>query len=280
MRDKSIIEVAMGLFNSKGISETSIDEIVKSCKISKATFYKLFKSKEELVGAMAINLKEEFVESIVQIEEDKQKDSREVLASIIVKTIEFVNSSMPFYTQVVEGYSAINGESTKKVRRYIREFIINEYYKSVVKAYGASSNTWDIVFAVDSLVHQFNYIYKINGTNISLKEHGGYIISVLDLVSRGINGQDFKVTRDTLLASNSINPINDNREELLVEVTDLKVLSTDMSENIIEAINIIEEEIISEKYKSVILEGMLMFIEVESLLQNSVSKIRRIIKRM
>lgn len=50
-KERLIIEMAMKLFATKGMSATSVQEIVTACGISKGAFYLYFKSKDELLLA-------------------------------------------------------------------------------------------------------------------------------------------------------------------------------------------------------------------------------------
>lgn len=44
-----IIDASIYLFSNKGFASTSVQDIATKCNISKATIYKFFKSKEEIL---------------------------------------------------------------------------------------------------------------------------------------------------------------------------------------------------------------------------------------
>ncbi|MEF9953519.1 MAG: TetR/AcrR family transcriptional regulator [Clostridium sp.] len=278
-KKRAIIDVAIGCFNSKVVGETSIDEIVKGCRISKATFYKYFKNKEDLIGDMLISLKNQFLEEILEIEKSGN-DSRDILVEKIVKTINFINVSIPFYTQVIEGFQTINGENANNVRVEIRNIIINEYYNSVVEVYGKSNNTWDMVFAVDSFVHQFNFIHKLNSINPDINKHGEYILNILDLLNKELDVNNSFVDKDIFFASGYETRELTLKQRVLEDINSLKLRGNNLGDNIIEAINIIEDEIKGDRYTSVILEGMLMYIESNPNISEEINKIREMISRM
>ena len=52
-KSSSMLEAAHELFTSKGVNETSIDDIVKKAKVAKGTFYLYFKDKYDLVDRIA-----------------------------------------------------------------------------------------------------------------------------------------------------------------------------------------------------------------------------------
>ena len=59
VRKAEILKIAGTLFQSQGYALTSVDEIVRQADIAKGTFYYYFKSKEEVLEAIIIDIVEE-----------------------------------------------------------------------------------------------------------------------------------------------------------------------------------------------------------------------------
>ncbi len=69
-RDKAtsrdtIEECAIGLFQSKGVEKTSVNEIVKKAGIAKGTFYLYFKDKDDLVDTVISRYTREFLDQVI-----------------------------------------------------------------------------------------------------------------------------------------------------------------------------------------------------------------------
>jgi AcrR family transcriptional regulator len=62
MKRKSLIHTAKDLFFKYGIKRVTIEEICKEANVSKMTFYKHFKNKNELVKTMIIQITDEALE--------------------------------------------------------------------------------------------------------------------------------------------------------------------------------------------------------------------------
>jgi AcrR family transcriptional regulator len=60
-----IEECAIGLFQSKGVANTSINEIVKNAGIAKGTFYLYFKDKDDLVDSVINRYTKEFLDQVI-----------------------------------------------------------------------------------------------------------------------------------------------------------------------------------------------------------------------
>lgn len=51
-----ILVAAKGLFFNQGVTKTTVEEIVKESRVSKATFYKYFRSKDDIIEGLLISM--------------------------------------------------------------------------------------------------------------------------------------------------------------------------------------------------------------------------------
>lgn len=80
---KKILEQSIILFESKGFSETSIQDIVDAVKVTKGTFYYYFKSKEELLMDIHLRYISDIVQRQKEIVDDTAKDSKAKLYEVV-----------------------------------------------------------------------------------------------------------------------------------------------------------------------------------------------------
>ena len=66
-----IIQKSKELFSTKGIEQTSIEDITKACKISKGAFYLSFKSKDALMLAIVDSIIREVIVHIQQLNDEE-----------------------------------------------------------------------------------------------------------------------------------------------------------------------------------------------------------------
>ena len=83
VRRAEILGVAEHLFEVKGFSKTSVDEIVRRAGIAKGTFYHYFKSKEEVLDALTQQLVCEMVRHCEAIADRQDLGAVGKLAAII-----------------------------------------------------------------------------------------------------------------------------------------------------------------------------------------------------
>ncbi|TCS77144.1 TetR/AcrR family transcriptional regulator [Pectinatus cerevisiiphilus] len=82
---KTIIESATKLFAEKGLSETSIADIMKEAQLGLGTFYNYFDSKESLLKELLNKMAEDIRSSFATISQTKETYT-EILESVIAQT--------------------------------------------------------------------------------------------------------------------------------------------------------------------------------------------------
>ncbi|TLS38289.1 TetR/AcrR family transcriptional regulator [Pseudalkalibacillus caeni] len=85
-----IIEKSLQLFETKGFSETSIQDIVDEMGVTKGTFYYYFKSKKQLLMDIHTMYISELLKMQTEIMNNSEKDAKEKIkgiVSILVKSI-------------------------------------------------------------------------------------------------------------------------------------------------------------------------------------------------
>jgi AcrR family transcriptional regulator len=84
---EKIIAASIALFEQKGFSETSIQDIVDMLGVTKGTFYYYFKSKEELLMDIHLRYIEGLLENQKRIMEDSAKTIKEKVFEIVYMLI-------------------------------------------------------------------------------------------------------------------------------------------------------------------------------------------------
>jgi AcrR family transcriptional regulator len=90
-----ITEQSIRLFEKKGFTETSIQDIVDSLGVTKGTFYYYFSSKEELLMDIHINYIDDLIQRQEKILSDELKNCKEKLYEIALMLISNIESKGP-----------------------------------------------------------------------------------------------------------------------------------------------------------------------------------------
>jgi AcrR family transcriptional regulator len=121
---KKIIETSIELFDQKGFTETSVQDIVESIGVTKGTFYYYFKSKEELLKDICLTYIEDLVRQQEQILEDPNKDCTAKLYDIVYMLIHNIKTqrrSARIFFREMRHLNKLHLEEIKAKRRVFRE---------------------------------------------------------------------------------------------------------------------------------------------------------------
>lgn len=83
-RKNEILDIAERLFNEKGYSQTTVEDIMKECSIAKGTLYYHFKGKEEILSAV-------IERQIGRQEETMQRIAEDTSISVVEKLIQVIH---------------------------------------------------------------------------------------------------------------------------------------------------------------------------------------------
>ncbi|PLT28224.1 TetR/AcrR family transcriptional regulator [Peribacillus deserti] len=131
MKDK-ITAAAISLFDKKGFSETSIQDIVESLSVTKGTFYYYFSSKEELLKDIHLGYIDELVarqESIIHLENQNSKDKLFQIVYMLIHDIKDHGASAKVFSREIRHLSEENYQIITQKRDQFRfniEYLLKE----------------------------------------------------------------------------------------------------------------------------------------------------------
>ncbi|MBJ9719771.1 helix-turn-helix domain-containing protein [Acinetobacter pittii] len=158
-----VINKSIDLFHHRGFHTVGVDRIVKECKITKATFYNFFRSKERFIEICLIVQKERLKEKVVSIVEYAQGTS----ATDKLKQLYFLHTDVEGMYYLL--FKAMFETKLSYPKAYItavryRTWLLNEIYSQLIKL------KTDATFQDAKL-----FLYMIEGAIIQLLSSDGAI---------------------------------------------------------------------------------------------------------
>ena len=281
-----IIQVAQKYFNDHGVRYTSIDDIVKECKISKSTFYKYFPTKEDLVLEILDYLNKNFSNSSVLIDTDDTKTPIEKLKEKIKLVLDYLKCNQSFNSHILGEFSEIKGIPILKIKSQIKSNIINSYKTPLILVYGEDINPflWELIFVIDSIVHEFNLVMKINKRNIGVDYIFEFINRQINLnienlkQNKSIINKNIFYSIDEIGESNYKDSIKDAFLNVLYSIKEC--IKLDKNEKLSEAVVKIEEEFNLGNYNSLTMDAMIAYLEKQESLKEYTKKLNRLIAKL
>ncbi|MDS9471592.1 TetR/AcrR family transcriptional regulator [Sporosarcina pasteurii] len=120
---QEITKHSVKLFQEKGFSETSIQDIVDSLGVTKGTFYYYFKSKEQLLMDIHLRYIDELLDFQKEIIENEQtcRDKVVKIVGLIIGDIKSQRANGRVYFREMRNLKADNAEIIKAKRSEFRE---------------------------------------------------------------------------------------------------------------------------------------------------------------
>ncbi|MGL4874175.1 MAG: TetR/AcrR family transcriptional regulator [Clostridium sp.] len=177
LHDKKIdiINASIHLFSEKGFSQTSVQDIATFCNISKATIYKIFKSKEDILISIIKYVNKQTFLAIENVDLELNKDGSLTLEKKLTIFFEHLYKKRNFSIMIYENQNLLKNPKFENIILENRSFILKWYKKVLLDAFGPIIQPiiLDIVFATMGMIKEFNYIFivretiSINFNNIS-----------------------------------------------------------------------------------------------------------------
>ncbi|MER2107555.1 MAG: TetR/AcrR family transcriptional regulator [Solibacillus sp.] len=181
-----IIKESIDLFDKKGFSKTSIQDIVDTIGVTKGTFYYYFKSKQELLMDIHLNYIKELLseqEVILNDEYLSNKVKMHKLIYLIIKDIKIHGKSARVFNRE---FRHLDDKQLKLVNDYRKKFRINLqrlFEEGIEKGEFRNDLRSDIViFGVLGMVNRSHNWYNPDG-EVSEEE---LVSTYMDIILNGI----------------------------------------------------------------------------------------------
>ncbi len=283
IKQELIMNVAQKCFNSYGIKYTSIDDIVKECKISKSTFYKCFSTKENLVGEMLNYSSNKFLNQSILIDEDNQKTPKEKLKEKINIILDYLESNRYFNLHILGSFSEINGKPVEEIKSTIKSRLVKVYYDSLIEVYGKEIKPfiWELIFVIDSVIHEFDLIKRLNKKYMDEDYIFEITLRQVELNIENLKHNKCMITENILYTVEEDNESkieNDLHESFLETIKDIKtkIQNDNLNKKLNEAILEVEKEYKFKNYNSLIMDAMIAYLEKEQALKIEIDKLKSI----
>ncbi|MDK2584403.1 TetR/AcrR family transcriptional regulator [Romboutsia sedimentorum] len=283
IKQELIMNVAQKCFNSYGIKYTSIDDIVKECKISKSTFYKCFSTKENLVGEMLNYSSNKFLNQSTLIDEDNQKTPKEKLKEKIKIILDYLESNRYFNLHILGSFSEINGKPVEEIKSIIKSRLVKVYYDSLIEVYGKEIKPfiWELVFVIDSVIHEFDLIKRLNKKYMDKDYIFEVTLRQLELNIENLKHNKCIITENILYTvekGNELKKDADLHERFLETAKDIKakIENDNLNKRLNEAILEVEQEYKLKNYNSLMMDAMIAYLEKEQALKIEIDKLKSI----
>lgn len=284
-----IIEKAKKIFTEKGINNTSIDDISKECKISKATFYKYFENKECLILGILKKCKSDLENKCKNIDSNFDVEPIDKLKEKIISIWEYKNKIYDLNSYASKEFFKNNLEfnSNKIINR---RYIIGEYKKSLLMVYGNNIKDiiWDLIFVIDGLIYEFIILTRYNKRNFEPNFIGDFILNIIESSSNTLNNKKVFMNKEILYGLEGIKSnltYKDYEKYFYEKLNETKEIINNNKKienkaKLLKAIDEINKEAINKNYNSLTMDAMIAFLGTERNLSDKVDSLSQVKEKL
>lgn len=267
-----ILNAAIFLFSTKNFSSTSVQDIASYCNISKATIYKIFKSKEDILIEIIKHLNKQMLLTVENVDFKSDLDPIEKLEKKLYAFFEHLSTRREFSVMIYQNQELIKNERFEKLLVESKIFILNWYKSILIDAFGEKIENvvWDIVISLSGLAKEFCFIFVTKEFIIQdLKTVAKFIVKVIiSMVDSHYNDTPlipvnalnfFDINSDLLLNKELLsNEWNSTIIKLKDKVTNCKTILN--KDDLISAISTLDDEQKSDTPKKYIVDALFLYL--------------------
>jgi len=253
-----IIDAAIELFAEKGYESTSIQEITSHCGISKGAFYLDFKSKDELILAIADYIIGRFGSKVDQVV-NSSVDSQHKLFLYYSSMFESINSHRSFALIFINEQIHQTGQLRKVNHELFRKFTFydEQFSYSILSLlesiYGDTISTtkYDLVVSMKGLVKSFCEYVLMQRSPVDIVALSQSLVDKTNILAK--HSHSVFLTSEESLRRHDLEHVTlDYVIEQLSHAE--KFASCDLEK---ESLHLLKNELTSEQPSSAIIQGML-----------------------
>ncbi|MBB6450723.1 AcrR family transcriptional regulator [Geomicrobium halophilum] len=181
---ENILKTALQRFAKDGYFSTSMQHIAETCGISKASLYKYFSSKEELLlEALEYNL-EQMVERTTSVNLNQTLSPKEQLKEKIILELEATKENRTFINLLIRSVPSTKNAEMMRVLKRSKLALMNWHRDSLIHAYGEEVKPflWDLVVLFQGTLREYVVLMSDEHKSFPADAVAALIISHLDTI--------------------------------------------------------------------------------------------------
>jgi len=290
-KEEDIIEAAVRLFSEKGYTATSVDEIAKESGMAKASFYKFFQSKEDVLIATVKMHSQTVEEHIFSFYATADDEPQQKISSFIQ-----VHMKSTLESKIHSVMMSVHDKSILQNEKLLEECLLLEYRLNqwstdcLVDIYGdqVKPYVYDIIFLIRGLLMQYMFLPVIGiKSNLDQSEISDYLAKMVDGMAKNMFDHGYKPIWDYNELQLGNQYVQDSPVFKGIMIHELMFslkrslhhlnLPDQEKEEIWQVLSTLEQEIADPQRRSGMIKAMLQFLEQQSVFTDDCTRLKKIL---
>lgn len=254
-KEKRIIEAAMSLFAKKGVTSTSIQDIVNECGISKGAFYLYFKSKDALL-LETFKYHFELIHTKMQSVREEELEPRELLIRQLSCQFSEINKHKDFIIMQMRENAVPNNPAVAAFLQKMNAEASLLVKNSLSSIYGEEIHSfiWDLTAILQGMIHSYLKYIILDQTELDFDALSVFIVNRIDDVVSGLIRSNEKpiLTGEVLTKFSPCSGIS--LDDLLEAISRHK---EKVSGDLLVTLEVLESELQEPQPRTAVIQGML-----------------------
>ncbi|MDQ0205789.1 TetR/AcrR family transcriptional regulator [Alkalicoccobacillus murimartini] len=186
---ETIIESALRLFSNEGYTSTSMQSIAEECGISKASLYKHFESKEDLLVQVFEHSLQRMFQRAQEIAVDETISPKERFLQKIILELEVNQEQRAFINLIIRAMPIHQNPKVRELMKRTKAALMNWHKICLLEAYGelVQPYIWDIVVVFQGTLREY-IVLMMDDYKVMDKSHvASLLVSHLDAIVAATN---------------------------------------------------------------------------------------------
>ncbi|SDH44643.1 TetR/AcrR family transcriptional regulator [Alteribacillus bidgolensis] len=286
-RERLIVS-AMHHFSEKGYFSTSVQEITSSCGVAKGTFYKFFRSKEDLLIEVFRYNHQQMLLRAKNVQLDDSLSAKEQLIRKISLELNGLYDNREFFLLLHKVVSVQEHKTIMPLMKKTKAAMMNWHKEWLLEVYGESiqKQVWDLVLFLQGALKEYIGLMDETKHIVDTEKASRKIVARMDVLVNYSGDFEPILTKDIMKDYEQIamEPEKKTKEEEIKELLekvkgDIKRSSFTSSteKEMLQAVELINEELQKQKPRTFLMKALASYIKENTNLEECISTLEQFI---
>lgn len=286
-RERLIIS-AMNRFSEKGYFSTSVQEITSSCGVAKGTFYKFFRSKEDLLIEVFRYNHQQMLFRAKNVHLDDSLSPKEQLIRKISLELNGLYDNREYFLLLHKVVSVQEHKTIMPLMKKTKAAMMNWHKEWLLEVYGESiqKQVWDLVLFLQGALKEYIGLMDETKHIVDTENAARKMVARMDVLVKYSGNFEPILTKDIIKDYEQIamesekKTKEEERRELLEQIkVDIKRSSFTSSteKEMLQAVQLMHEEFQQQEPRTFLMKALVSYMKENTNLEESLSTLEQFI---
>ncbi|MFB4164048.1 TetR/AcrR family transcriptional regulator [Alteribacillus sp. JSM 102045] len=287
-KKERIILAAMQQFSEKGYFSTSVQAITSSCGIAKGTFYKFFRSKEDLLIEVFRYNHQHMLLRAKNVHLDESLSPKEQLIKKIALELEALYKNRVFFLLIHKVVPVQDHKTIMPLMKKTKAAMMNWHKEWLMEVYGKNiqDHLWDLVLFLQGAMKEYIGLMDETKHVVKTENAARKMVSRIEVLVNHSEGFDPILTKDIMkeyekmALEPEIMTGEEERQEHLQKIKNhiqRSSLQSDIEKEMLQAVDLIENEFQQQHPRKLLIKALITHIKENTNLEDSLLTLERYI---